>query len=155
MNPASVHIAHATLPLDYSPLPHVWLRSPLTSCPPLLPYSNNFRFPLIQTAVWSKTFRGKAPPDAIDLISLMLKYDPKARILPLDALAHPFFDPLRLANAGAASVSGLSKDIVLPPTLFAFTDEELRTMQKRGTLLKIVPPHLLPTLQMPTTTDTQ
>jgi hypothetical protein len=110
---------------------------------------NTFRFPSIQPAVWSKVFRGKAPQDALDLIALMLKYDPKARILPLDALAHPFFDPLRLPNAGQAAVSGLSKDIQLPDTLFAFTEEELKTMRKRGKLEQIVPPHLLTSITLP------
>lgn len=42
-----------------------------------------------------KRLTGKAPPQAIDLISKVLVYNPDKRIRPLDALLHPYFDPLR------------------------------------------------------------
>jgi casein kinase II subunit alpha len=34
-------------------------------------------------------------PEALDLIDKMLRYDPAARIVPKEAMAHPFFDPVR------------------------------------------------------------
>lgn len=42
-----------------------------------------------------KKLTGKAPPQAIDLISKILIYNPEKRIRPIDAMLHPYFDPLR------------------------------------------------------------
>ena len=42
-----------------------------------------------------QVFRPRTPPDAIDLVSLLLKYTPESRTLPLEACAHEFFDELR------------------------------------------------------------
>lgn len=38
---------------------------------------------------------GKAPPLVIDLVSKILVYDPKKRLTPVEAMLHPYFDPLR------------------------------------------------------------
>lgn len=54
-----------------------------------------FKFPQIARHPWNKVFRNKAPPQAVDLVSRFLQYDPTARLEPFDALAHPFFDELR------------------------------------------------------------
>lgn len=41
-------------------------------------------------------FPEKTPKDALDLLLGLLEYDPKKRLNPASALAHPFFDELRL-----------------------------------------------------------
>lgn len=118
------------------------------------PHNTSFKFPTIQAAPFAKVFRNKAPADALDLIGQLLRYDPRARIDPLDALAHPFFDPLRADDAGKAAQAGTSRDIVLPPTMFHFTDAEIEAMGRRGTIDRIVPPRLRASVQWPrNTTD--
>ncbi|KAK1930994.1 Glycogen synthase kinase-3 beta [Phytophthora citrophthora] len=82
------------------------------------PNYTEFQFPQIKAHSWSKIFRSRTPPEAINLLSKMLVYDPKRRAKPLEAAAHPFFDELR------------QKDLKLPndvpaPTLFNFTLQEL------------------------------
>lgn len=54
------------------------------------------------------------PEEAIDLISQMLQYDPQRRISAIEALCHPFFDPLRDPSAR------LPDGKLLPP-LFNFS----------------------------------
>jgi hypothetical protein len=117
--------------------------------PPRSPHNTSFKFPAIQAAPFSKVFRNKAPADALDLIGQLLRYDPRARIDPLDALAHPFFDPLRADDAGKAAQAGMSRDVVLPPTMFHFTDAEVEAMGRRGTIDKIVPPRLRAAIHWP------
>lgn len=56
--------------------------------------------------------------DAIDLISLILVYEPDSRITPLTAMAHPYFDDLR--DEGVTFPNGN-----LMPDLFNFTEFEL------------------------------
>jgi glycogen synthase kinase 3 beta len=63
-----------------------------------------------------KVFRVRTPPEAIALVSRLLEYTPGARITPLQACAHPFFNELREGNK------------VLPngrefPALFNFTEQ--------------------------------
>lgn len=57
----------------------------------------------------------RTPPEAIALVSRLLEYTPGARITPLQACAHPFFNELREGNK------------ILPngrefPPLFNFTE---------------------------------
>ena len=54
-----------------------------------------FKFPSIKAHPWAKIFRSHTPPEAIDLITKMLRYPPAQRVLPLDACCHPLFDDLR------------------------------------------------------------
>ena len=49
-------------------------------------------------------FSKSVPQEAIDLLTTFLQYDPKSRTSALEAMAHPFFDPLR-KNGGC--VGGL------------------------------------------------
>ena len=44
---------------------------------------------------WSKIFRSRATPEAVDLVSKLLQYSPEKRLTPLEACIHPFFDELR------------------------------------------------------------
>lgn len=54
----------------------------------------------------------------------LLDYDPKKRINPAQALAHPFFDELRLRD------TRLPDGSKIPDYIFEFTEEELSTMRR-------------------------
>lgn len=97
------------------------------------PNYTEFQFPEIRSHPWTKVFRASTPPEAIDLISKMLEYDPSKRIKPMDALAHPFFDELR-----EQSIS-LPDDAALPE-LFDFSLTELLEVDV-STREVIVPKH--------------
>ncbi|KAG7394291.1 Glycogen synthase kinase-3 beta [Phytophthora boehmeriae] len=97
------------------------------------PNYTEFQFPQIKAHSWSKIFRSRTPPEAINLLSKMLVYDPKNRVKPLEAAAHPFFDELR------------QEDLKLPndvptPELFNFTLQELSQVDV-STREILVPPH--------------
>ena len=59
------------------------------------PAYTEFKFPQIRPYPWSKIFRLRTPPAAIDFINCMLQYVPSKRVTALEACAHPFFDELR------------------------------------------------------------
>jgi serine/threonine protein kinase len=104
------------------------------------PNHTSFKFPQIKPHPWHKVFRGKAPPNAIDLVSQFLRYEPKSRLDPFDALSHPFFDELR---EGAARLPN-GKPL---PNLFNWTDEELKMMLARGSVKKLCPPEIIKKFQ--------
>ncbi|KAK9488920.1 kinase-like domain-containing protein [Lipomyces starkeyi] len=52
------------------------------------------KFPQIRPHPFAKVFR-KGPPDAIDLISRLLEYNPNQRLSAIESMCHPFFDELR------------------------------------------------------------
>ena len=58
----------------------------------------------------------RTPPEAIALVSRLLEYTPGARITPLQACAHPFFNELREGN----KVLPNGRDF---PPLFNFTEQ--------------------------------
>lgn len=64
----------------------------------------------------TQVFRIRTPTEAINLVSQLLEYTPSARITPLKACAHPFFDELR--NEGNHT---LPNGREMPP-LFNFTE---------------------------------
>ncbi|KAE9552384.1 hypothetical protein FO519_004397 [Halicephalobus sp. NKZ332] len=82
------------------------------------PNYREFKFPSIRAHPWSRVFRSTTPPEAIDLVSKLLEYNPAGRLTPLQACAHPFLDELR--SPGTRLPSGRP----LPP-LFDFTPQEL------------------------------
>ena len=53
------------------------------------------KFPQVKAHPWQKVFGARTSPEAIDLVSRLLEYTPSARITPLQACAHTFFDELR------------------------------------------------------------
>lgn len=57
------------------------------------------KFPQIRPHPFSKVFRPRTDPGAIDLISRLLEYTPSARLTAIEALCHPFFDELRTSDA--------------------------------------------------------
>jgi serine/threonine protein kinase len=106
----------------------------------LNPNHTTFKFPQIKPHPWAKVFRNKAPPDAVDLVSKFLRYEPQTRLLPFNALCHPFFDELR--QPGCKLPNGKS----LPP-LFNFTEEELKLASETDILDTILPPHVRSTFE--------
>lgn len=78
-----------------------------------------FKFPQIKCLSWSKVFRHRTTPDAIDLVSKMLQYSPAKRINPFEGLAHPYFDELRQSTCKLANGKPL-------PPLFDFSEHEYR-----------------------------
>ena len=74
-------------------------------------------------------FRACTPPDAISLVSRLLEYTPGARLSPLQACAHSFFDELREPHAR------LPNGRALPP-LFDFTDYERAIQPSLNDFLK-------------------
>ena len=55
------------------------------------PNYNEFRFPQIKSHPWSKVFSTSIEPEAVDLISGLLKYSPVQRYTGMEAMGHPFF----------------------------------------------------------------
>ena len=80
-----------------------------------------------------QVFRARTSPEAIDLVSRLLEYTPSARISPLQACAHSFFDELR--EAGTKLPNG--RDL---PQLFNFTEQELKIQPSLNS--QLLPPHL-------------
>jgi len=97
-------------------------------------YRDYHKFPSIKRHPWEKIFPAETPANAIDLIAKMLRYTPTHRILPLEALCHPFFDNLRQENTnGSSAISHY----------FDFTADELETARNLGVLNNLFPPEEL------------
>jgi len=97
------------------------------------PNYTEFKFPQIRAHPWTKVFRPRTPPEAIDLVNQLLEYTPSRRIAPLEACAHGFFDELRDPN------TRLPIGRELPP-LFNFTSTELSIKPSMNG--KLIPPHV-------------
>lgn len=97
------------------------------------PNYTEFKFPQIKAHPWPKVFRARTSPEAIDLVSRLLEYTPSARISPLQACAHSFFDELR--EAGTKLPNG--RDL---PQLFNFTEQELKIQPSLNS--QLLPAHL-------------
>jgi serine/threonine protein kinase len=98
-----------------------------------------FKFPQVKPHPWNKVFQDRKPQppsEAVDLLQQFLKYSPTERILPLDALAHPFFDELRDPKAR------LPNGKPLPP-LFDLDQDELRMLSDPDLKFKIIPSRYL------------
>ena len=97
------------------------------------PNYTEFKFPQIKAHPWQKVFRARTSPEAIDLVSRLLEYTPSARITPLQACAHTYFDELR--EPGTKLPNGRE----LPP-LFNFTEAELKIQPTLNA--QLIPSHL-------------
>lgn len=84
------------------------------------PNYTEFKFPQIKAHPWSKVFRSRVPPDAVDLVSKLLVYCPDERLSPMEALLHPFFDELR--EDSFVTPSGEQ----LQPGIFEMTEDEIK-----------------------------
>lgn len=91
--------------------------------------SANVKLPQVTALGLAKKFGPQTNPQAIDLLSRILVYDPKKRLHPLEALMHPYFDELRNQKL---TING--KEIV---NLFNFTQEEIK--YKPSLIQKLVP----------------
>ncbi|GAA5797022.1 kinase-like domain-containing protein [Helicostylum pulchrum] len=89
------------------------------------------RFPQIKPHPLHKIFH-TANPEAVDLLSRMLQYNPQHRITAIEALSHPFFDPIRDPN------TRLPDGRPLPPVL-NFSRQELSI--RPDLIRRLVPPH--------------
>jgi len=86
------------------------------------PLSNEFKFPQIKPYPWAKIYKNRViNDDFIDLLSNLLIYDPNARLTPLKALLHPFFEELR------EQTTTLPNGKPIPKEIFEFTTEELNS----------------------------
>jgi glycogen synthase kinase 3 beta len=98
------------------------------------PTYTEYKFPQIKGHPWSKVFKSRTPPEAIDLVGKLLSYTPTDRYTALEACSHPFFDELRDPN------TILPNNKPLPPHLFTFSQLELANAPP--TLVsKLIPPH--------------
>lgn len=79
------------------------------------PNYTEHKFPQIKPHPFSKVFRSRTPPEAIDLISHLLQYNPNSRLTAIEAMIHPFFDELRHPDTRMANGREL-------PPLFNFTE---------------------------------
>uniref|UniRef100_A0A8D3DBF0 Glycogen synthase kinase-3 beta n=1 Tax=Scophthalmus maximus TaxID=52904 RepID=A0A8D3DBF0_SCOMX len=86
----------------------------------------------IPVDVSTQVFRPRTPPEAIALCSRLLEYTPTARLTPLEACAHSFFDELREPNVKLPN--GREK-----PSLFNFTTQELSSNPSLASIL--IPAH--------------
>jgi len=93
-----------------------------------------FKFPQVKPHPWSKIFRSRATPEAVDLVSKLLQYSPEKRLTPLEACIHPFFDELRDPKLHLPNGRPL-------PDLFNFTSEELRA-GGAGLISRLIPAHV-------------
>ena len=59
------------------------------------PNFTEYKFPQIKSVPWTKVFKPKVDPQAIDLVKQILVYSPKKRPKPLEILCHPFFDEIK------------------------------------------------------------
>ncbi|XP_048862151.1 glycogen synthase kinase-3 beta-like isoform X1 [Brienomyrus brachyistius] len=101
------------------------------------PNYTEFKFPQIKAHPWTKVsekvFRPRTPPEAITLCSRLLEYTPTARLSPLEACAHSFFDELR--DPSVKLPNGREK-----PPLFNFTTQELSSDPALASIL--IPAHI-------------
>ena len=77
------------------------------------------RFPDIRQTPWTRVFKNKATPEAIDFLASLLVYSPSRRPHAYQALQHPFFDELR------AEGTRLPNGDPLPP-LFNWSEIEVK-----------------------------
>jgi len=96
------------------------------------PNYQEFKFPQIRAHPWNKVFRPRTPPEAIHLAGKLLEYTPSARITPLEACSHSFFDELREPN------NKLPNGRDLPP-LFNFTPHEMSIQPQLNS--RLIPAH--------------
>lgn len=90
------------------------------------------KFPQIKPHPFSKVFRPRTAPEAINLVAKLLEYTPESRLSAVEAMCHPFFDELRAEGLKMPNGEGL-------PPLFNFTREELSVRPDLNRHL--VPPH--------------
>lgn len=80
------------------------------------PNYTEYKFPQIKPSAWSKVFRSKvSTPESLSLIAKLLEYTPALRLTAIEAMAHEFFNDLRVADTKQPNGNDL-------PALFDFTE---------------------------------
>jgi glycogen synthase kinase 3 beta len=83
--------------------------------------NKEFKFPPIPQVDFKEFFKPcKVSSEACELVSKLLKYDPRSRLTALAALTDPYFDELR-----SVEFAGLPNKKPLPKGFFDFTYEEM------------------------------
>mmetsp|Transcript_1131 Transcript_1131/g.3552 ORF Transcript_1131/g.3552 Transcript_1131/m.3552 type:complete len:383 (-) Transcript_1131:14-1162(-) len=59
------------------------------------PNYTEYKFPQVKAYPWAKVFRPRTPPEAVEVVSRLLRYSPEVRLKPLEACAHALFDEIR------------------------------------------------------------
>ncbi|KAL3895451.1 MAG: hypothetical protein SGCHY_004693 [Lobulomycetales sp.] len=103
------------------------------------PNYTEYKFPQIKPSAWSKVFRSKvSTPESLSLIAKLLEYTPALRLTAIEAMAHEFFNDLRVADTKQPNGNDL-------PALFDFTEMELSIRPDLNSTL--VPQHAKEGLQ--------
>jgi serine/threonine protein kinase len=97
------------------------------------PNYTEFKFPQIRSYPWSKIFKPRGSPEAIDFINRLLTYVPSKRLTALQACADPFFDELRSPSCRLPNDQPI-------PALFNWTEHELKGADAE-LRERLVPPH--------------
>ena len=99
------------------------------------PNYNIYKFPLIKCFTIKEAFKNvlhSIPENFFDLITKILIYNPKKRISPLEAMAHPFFDDLRDEN-------NVISDNLNNILFYSFNNEEFEHDRNHLIFNKIIP----------------
>jgi len=88
------------------------------------PNYQEFKFPQVKSNSWHKVLGKRTTPEAVDWISKLLQYNPKARPTSLESCMHSLFDDLREQGT---QICG-SKP--LPEFLFWYSREEVALMDE-------------------------
>uniref|UniRef100_A0A6B2L765 Protein kinase domain-containing protein n=1 Tax=Arcella intermedia TaxID=1963864 RepID=A0A6B2L765_9EUKA len=95
-------------------------------------YRDSHKFPSIRRHEPMETmFHPNTPSSAVEILLMMLRYTPAHRVLPLEALCHPFFADWKKQLAAQA------KDQI--SRYFDFSAEELKSAYEIGVLNEIFP----------------
>jgi glycogen synthase kinase 3 beta len=96
-----------------------------------------YDFPQIKARPLQSLFPPRTPSEAIDLISRLFEYKPSARIRPLQACAHSFFNELREPGKKWSYRDLQPREL---PPLFNFSDHELKIEPSLNSIL--IPNHI-------------
>lgn len=95
------------------------------------PMFEAYKFPAFKCTGFEGVLPKDTKEDCIDLMRLLMQYEPDKRPAALAALTHPYFDELREENL--VLPNGMS-----PPDLFDWSEEERRTVTK-DVIMNITP----------------
>jgi serine/threonine protein kinase len=86
------------------------------------PNYTEFKFPQVKAQPIARLFKTRNAPEAMEMLTGMLQYDPEMRLTARDALVHKYFDELRAA-ARSNVIPGAGNKAI-PESLFTFNHAE-------------------------------
>jgi glycogen synthase kinase 3 beta len=86
------------------------------------PNYTEFKFPQVQPQPIARLFKTRGVPEAMELLTGLLQYDPEMRLTAKDALVHKYFDELRAA-ARSHVIPGTGNKAI-PESLFSFNQAD-------------------------------